>query len=273
MKTKHFFDNKTFTLTYVVWDEATKDAIVIDPVLDYKMDDDSYSFESITKVKDFINNEKLNLHFIIETHAHADHLSASQILKQSFPDSKVAIGQEITVVQETFKKVFELDKSFPTDGSQFDKLVKDNDVLNAGSLEIKALHTPGHTPSCYSFLIEDSIFTGDALFMPDFGTGRCDFPEGDAETMYNSVQDKLYSLPDETRFYTGHDYQPGGRDLMFQSTIGESKKNNIQLKGNTSKEEFVKFRTTRDSSLDKPKLLIPSIKINIDAGHLPETTT
>ncbi|MDB2426104.1 MBL fold metallo-hydrolase [bacterium] len=268
MKIKHFFDEDTFTLTYVAWDEATKDGIVIDPVLDFDPEENSTSFDSIDKVSHFIESEGIKLHYIMETHAHADHLSGSQELKNRFKGSKIVIGKEIMAVQETFKDFFKLDESFATDGSQFDQLLGDNDIIKAGSLEIKALHTPGHTPSCYSFVVEDSVFTGDALFMPDFGTGRCDFPKGSAEDMYTSIHEKLYSLPDETKFYTGHDYQPGGRELRYQSTIGESKKANIQLKAETTKDEFIKFRTERDSKLSEPKLLVPSIKVNIDAGHL-----
>lgn len=267
---KTFYDPATFTLTYVVYDEDSRDAVVIDPVLDYNPIGSAVSDESFQKVVDFVAENDLKLHYVLETHAHADHLSSSQLFRDEYPGIKVAISERITTVQKTFKTVFNLEESFVTDGEQFDYLIKDFEELKAGTLTIKALPTPGHTPACLSFLIGDAVFTGDALFMPDFGTGRCDFPAGDARTLYRCVTDNLYSLPDETRVFVGHDYQPGGREVAWESTIGEEKANNIQLKGDTTEEEFVKFREERDSGLAAPKLIYQSILVNIDAGKLPK---
>lgn len=267
---KTFYDPATFTLTYVVYDEDSRDAVVIDPVLDYNPIGSAVSDESFQKVVDFVAENDLKLHYVLETHAHADHLSSSQLFRDEYPGIKVAISERITTVQKTFKTVFNLEESFVTDGEQFDYLIKDFEELQAGTLTIKALPTPGHTPACLSFLIGDAVFTGDALFMPDFGTGRCDFPAGDARTLYRCVTDNLYSLPDETRVFVGHDYQPGGREVAWESTIGEEKAKNIQLKGDTTEEEFVKFREERDSGLAAPKLIYQSILVNIDAGKLPK---
>lgn len=267
---KAFFDKVTSTLTYVVWDEQTKDAVIIDPVLDYDSASSTYNYESINQVVDFLKEKELTSHYIMETHAHADHLTGAQALKKKIPSAKIAIGEHITKVQEIFKKVFNLNEEFKVDGSQFDVLLSEGKKLKAGSIEIDILHTPGHTPACSSYHIDDMVFTGDALFMPDFGVARCDFPGGDANTLYDSVTQKLYSLPDETRVFTGHDYQPGGRELRYESTIGESKKENIHLKEETTKEDFVQFRTERDRTLGAPKLLLPSVEVNVDAGNLPK---
>lgn len=268
MKVQTFFDKATYTLTYVVYDSKTKDSIIIDPVLDYNPGSSKVSTESVEKVASFIKENHLKLHMIMETHAHADHLSGAPELKKIFPNAKDAIGEKITLVQNTFSKAFNF-KGFKTDGSQFDVLLKDGQTIEAGSIKVKVLATPGHTPACTSFLIDDMVFTGDSLFMPDFGTGRCDFPAGDAGVMYDSIMNKLYKLPDSTKVYTGHDYQPGGRDLMFQSTIGEEKEKNIHLKINTTREAYIEFRTSRDKTLQAPNLLLQSIQVNINAGHLP----
>jgi glyoxylase-like metal-dependent hydrolase (beta-lactamase superfamily II) len=267
---KEFFDRNTWTITYVVWDEKTRDALVIDPVLDYDPAASKTSDASAQTVLDFLKQVNLRLHYILETHAHADHLSGSQVLKKAHPEAKIAIGANITKVQSLFKGVFGLPENFKTDGSQFDKLLKDNEIFRAGSIEIKTIFTPGHTPACASYLIEDNVFVGDALFMPDFGTGRCDFPAGSAADLYHSIHDRLYALPEDTKVYTGHDYMPGGRPLKFLSTIAEEKKSNLQLKALTSKEDFVKFRSERDKTLSAPNLLLPSVQVNIDAGRLPE---
>jgi glyoxylase-like metal-dependent hydrolase (beta-lactamase superfamily II) len=267
---KEFFDKNTWTLTYVVWDEKTKDAIVIDPVLDYDPASSKTSEQSAKVVVDFLRSKQLKLHFILETHAHADHLSGSQIIKKNFPDATVAIGEKITKVQEVFKGVFDLPPEFKTDGSQFDRLLKDGEEFSAGSLKIKTLFTPGHTPACASYYIDGNVFVGDALFMPDYGTGRCDFPAGSAVELYHSVHGRLYELPEDTKVYTGHDYLPNGRPLKFMATIAEEKAENIQLKAQTKLDEFVRFRTERDRTLAAPKLLLPSVQVNIDAGQLPE---
>lgn len=264
-----FFDKATFTLTYVIFDDKSRDAIIIDPVLDYDPASSTISCESMEKVIDFIKKNSLTLHYVLETHAHADHLSAAAQIKKLFPGIKIGIGQHITKVQETFAKIFNL-KNFKTDGSQFDILLSEEKPLSAGTIAVKTIFTPGHTPACSSYLIDDMVFTGDALFMPDYGTGRCDFPFGSAQDLYHSIHEKLYKLPDSTRYFTGHDYQPGGRQLLFESTIEESKKNNIQLKETTTKKQFVEFRTKRDAALSAPRLLLPSIQININAGYFYE---
>ena len=265
---KAFFDTATWTLTYVVWDPATGDAVVIDPVLDFDPLAVSTSQSSVTDVGDFIESEGLTLRWVLESHAHADHLSGSQPLKDRF-GAGVVIGKAITGVQDVFKGVFGLGEGFTADGSQFDKLVGDGDELQAGSLTCTAIATPGHTPACISWKIGDAVFVGDAIFMPDSGTGRCDFPQGSAESLYNSVQ-KLYSLPDSTRVFVGHDYQPGGRELRYETTIGACKATNKQLQADTSLEDFVKFRTARDATLRPPRLIFQSIQVNIQAGRLPE---
>lgn len=269
MEIKTFYDERTSTLTYVVYDPETKDAVVIDPVLDYDPKASKTWTESADAVIDFVKQEELNLHYILETHAHADHLSGSQIIQQAFPEARIGVGHRITEVQKVFKAIFNLPAGFATDGSQFDVLLTEEEPLKAGSLEIKTIYTPGHTPACVTFQIEDALFTGDALFMPDMGTGRCDFPGGSAEDLYDSIQ-KLYELPDETRVFVGHDYQPGGRELAWESTIGEQKEKNIQIPAGRTREEFVKFRTERDATLEAPQLLFQSVQVNVDAGKLPD---
>ncbi len=269
MKTKTFFDKRTWTLTYVAWDEDTRDAIIIDPVLDYDPVGSKIWTESVDEVLAFVKAESLVPHYILETHAHADHLSGSQMIKDEFPTARVAISEKITTVQSVFKGVFDLPADFATDGSQFDQLLTDGEVLPAGSLRVKVLATPGHTPACASFQVEDAVFTGDAIFMPDMGTGRCDFPAGSAGDLYDSVK-KLYAMPDATRLFVGHDYMPNGRELAFETTVGEEKENNIQLRAETSKDEFIKFRTDRDRTLSAPTLLFQSVQVNVDAGALPQ---
>lgn len=266
---KEFFDKATWTLTYVVWDKETNDAIVLDPVWDYDPASSKLSTSSVDRVSNFILENGLKLHYILETHAHADHVSGSQVLRRRFPHAKIGIGEKITAVQKVFKTVFNLDNDFKTDGSQFDLLLKEGERLSAGSLVIETIHTPGHTPACSSYVIGDMVFTGDALFMPDYGTGRCDFPAGSADDLYTSVSDKLYQLPAHFRVFIGHDYMPNGRPLAFESTIGEEKERNIQLNSSTSRSQFVANRNRRDQNLAAPRLLLPSVQVNIDAGHLP----
>ncbi|MFO7541357.1 MAG: MBL fold metallo-hydrolase [Thiobacillus sp.] len=269
MQVKAFFDSRTFTVTYIVRDPATNDAIIIDPVLDYEPAASKVWAESVEQVIEYVRAEKLNVHYILETHAHADHLSGSQLLKRAFPQAKIAVGERITVVQQTFKTIFNLTEDFATDGSQFDRLLKDGEIVEAGSLKLEVIFTPGHTPACATYKIEDAIFTGDAIFMPDGGTGRCDFPAGSAKDLYHSISSKLYSLPDSTRVFVGHDYQPGGREVKWETTIGDEKKNNIQLNATTSEDEFIQFRAARDKTLAAPKLLFQSVQVNIDAGKMP----
>jgi glyoxylase-like metal-dependent hydrolase (beta-lactamase superfamily II) len=269
MKVQHFFDPDTFTLTYLVIDELTKDTVIIDPVLDFDPPTGRVKDQSIQELLKYISNNNLKVRAILETHAHADHLSSSQILKQIFPEAILGIGERIKVVQEVFKSHFNL-PNLKTDGSQFDKLLKDFEEVNFGSLKMKALPTPGHTPACMSYQFEDHVFVGDTLFMPDYGTGRCDFPRGSAKDLYKSVSEILYTLPEDTKVYVGHDYLPDGREMRYQTTIGESKKSNIQLTNLTREKDYIEFRTTRDKTLKAPRLLLPSIQVNIAAGHLPE---
>lgn len=267
---KEFFDKATSTLTYVVYDAATKDAIILDPVWDYDPADSKMSSQSAEQVLDFVKKNDLSVHYILETHAHADHVSGSQILKEKLPGTKIGIGAKITEVQKVFKDVYNLDPHFKTDGSQFDLLLNEGQVLEAGTLKIETIYTPGHTPACSSYVIGDAVFTGDALFMPDYGTGRCDFPAGSADDLYTSVHEKLYKLPDNFRVFVGHDYLPNGRALAFETTIAEEKAKNIQLNYETSRNQFVEFRKIRDKSLAAPRLLLPSVQVNIDAGKLPK---
>lgn len=262
-----FFDPATFTLTFVVADLATKDAVVIDPVLDYDPASGTTSTTAVDQVSAYLRGNGLRVHYVLETHAHADHLSASQLLRRRF-EAQIAIGARIREVQETFKGLFDLAAGFATDGSQFDRLLADGEVVRAGALAIEVIATPGHTPACVSFKIGDAVFTGDALFTEDYGTGRCDFPRGSAAELYDSIQ-KLYRLPDATRVFVGHDYQPGGRAVRWQTTIGASKAENPQLNARTSRDEFVRMRQARDATLAAPRLLFPSVQVNVDAGRLP----
>jgi glyoxylase-like metal-dependent hydrolase (beta-lactamase superfamily II)/rhodanese-related sulfurtransferase len=266
MQIQAFFDPDTFTLTYAVFDPATGDAVVIDPVLDYDVLASRTSTRSIERVAAFLRERELRLHHVLETHAHADHLSGSQWLKQHF-GAPVAIGERIREVQETFRAALDL-PHLATDGGQFDRLLADGEVLAAGTLAIETIATPGHTPACVTYKIGDALFTGDALFLHDYGTGRCDFPRGSAEALYDSIQ-RLYALPDATRVFPGHDYQPGGRAVAWETTIGRSKRENPQLRATTTRAEFVALRTARDRTLAPPRLLYPSVQVNIDAGRLP----
>lgn len=269
MKIEAFYDQATYTLTYVVFDPKSRDAVVIDPVLDYDPLSSSTATKSLEAVESFLKKEQLRLHYVLETHAHADHLSGSQYLKRRF-DAKVGIGARIRDVQKVFKGVFDLGPSFAADGSQFDRLFEDGEKVSAGSLDLEILATPGHTPACVSYKIGDAVFTGDALFIEDYGTGRCDFPSGSADALYTSIHERLYTLPNATRVFVGHDYQPNGRELRYETTIGKSKEANIQLRGSTTREEFVAKRNQRDAGLAAPRLLFPSVQINIDAGRLPK---
>ncbi|KIG14504.1 Zn-dependent hydrolase, including glyoxylase [Enhygromyxa salina] len=270
MKIEAFYDEATSTLTYVVFDPESRDAIVIDPVLDYDPASSEISHVSVNRVSVFLRKHELELRLILETHAHADHLSGSQVLKRRFPTAQTGIGAKITVVQAIFKDVFDLPADFPTDGRQFDRLLQDGEDVEAGTLRFRVIATPGHTPGCVSYLFEDALFTGDAMFMPDMGTGRCDFPAGSAEDLYDSITQRIYTLPDATRIFVGHDYQPGGRPLAYQSTVAEQKATNKQLPASRGRAEFVEFRTQRDASLTAPKLLFQSVQVNVDAGALPD---
>jgi glyoxylase-like metal-dependent hydrolase (beta-lactamase superfamily II) len=267
MQVRAFFDEPTSTLTYVAYDPVSRDAVVIDPLLDFDPLTWRTSTTSLGHVVDFVREHELRVHWILDTHAHADHLSGMDALQRAL-GAPTAIGARITVVQETCKEIYDLPE-LPADGRQFDRLLEDGDVLQAGALAVRALHTPGHTPACMSYLLRDAVFTGDALFMPDYGTGRADFPRGDAATLYDSILHKLYTLPDDTRVFVGHDYLPGGRPLEYETTIRESRERNIQLRQGTTKADFIAFRRQRDATLTPPRLILQSLQVNIDAGRLP----
>lgn len=271
MQVKAFFDaGRTWTLTYVVYDEASKDAVVIDPVLDLDTTPWRTSTESVDQVEAFVRDETLKVHWILDTHVHADHMSGAAELKRRL-GADIAIGENIRLVQEVFKHAFNLEHAFPTDGSQFDRLLTDGDRLAAGSLEVEVMHTPGHTPACLTYRINDALFTGDVLFAPDVGVARCDFPKGSARDLYHSVTQKLYTLADETRVFVGHDYPEGrGREVQYLTTIGESRRSNIDLPADISEEDFVTRITERDKTLAAPRLLFPSLQVNINAGTLPQ---
>lgn len=271
MDVQYFFDQETSTLTYIVYDAKTRDAVIIDPVLNYSAELDKTSTDSLKLVTDFIKLHNLHPIYSLETHAHADHLSSSHNLKEIYPGIKTAISKHIVTVQKAFKDIVNMPAEFKPDGSQFDKLIEDNEEFSAGSINIHAIPTPGHTPACMSLHINNMVFCGDALFIEDGGTGRCDFPNGSAEDLYHSVHENLYSLPEDTIVFVGHDYQPNGRELRFETTIGASKRNNCHLKCETTKDEYVSFRQARDKTLGPPKLLIPSIRANINAGIVQET--
>ena len=261
-----FFDEDTFTVTYIVADPDTKQCAVIDTVLDYDANMGRTRTDSADKVIACIKEQGLTVTWLIETHVHADHLSAAPYIQQQL-GGKIAIGDQITQVQDIFGNLFHAEDGFSRNGSQFDHLLTPNEELKIGNLSMTAMHTPGHTPACMSFVVGDACFVGDTLFMPDYGTARCDFPGGDATTLYESME-QILSLPDETRLFMCHDYAPGGREYLWESTVAESKATNIHLAGKT-KAEFINMRTTRDAQLSAPRLLLPSVQVNMRAGHMP----
>lgn len=267
-KVHEFFDANTFTYSYVVVDPSSSKCAIIDSVLDYQPASGRTSYESADKLVAFVEQQGLSVEWILETHVHADHLSAAPYLKQRL-GGKLAIGQQITVVQDTFGKLFNAESDFAVDGSQFDHLFTDQESFTVGNLQAKAIHTPGHTPACMTYLIGDSAFVGDTLFMPDYGTARCDFPGGDAKTLYHSIQ-KLFTLPDETRVFMCHDYKaPGREEFLFQTTIGEERVHNIHVGHGVEESAFVAMRQARDATLSMPTLILPSVQINMRAGVLP----
>ncbi|MDA9816030.1 MBL fold metallo-hydrolase [Alphaproteobacteria bacterium] len=267
MDVKGFFDTDTNTISYVVTDKKTAICAVIDSVLDLDYASGNIKYENVDKIVDFITENHLKLEWLVETHVHADHLSAAPYIQQKL-GGRIAISKEIVHVQKIFGKIFNAGTEFERDGSQFDLLLNDGDSYSIGNLKAKAIHTPGHTPACMAHMIEDCVFVGDTLFMPDGGTARADFPGGDARVLYRSIQ-KILALPDETRLFVCHDYMPEGRKVKWETTVTEQKNNNIHIGGAISEDEFVKLRETRDVTLGMPKLIMPSIQVNMRAGHMP----
>ena len=264
-----FFHHDSNTWTYVVVEPQGKTAAIVDPVLDFDPKAGRTSTVSAEQVLAFVNAHALDVQWVLETHAHADHLSAGQWLKEQLPHAKLAIGDGIRTVQKTFRPIFNLGEHFPVDGSQFDHLFAPDEAFRIGALEGRVIPVPGHTNDSNAFLIGDALFTGDSLFMPDGGTARCDFPGGDAATLYRSIQ-TLFELPEDTRVFVCHDYGPGGREVACETTIGEQKRSNIHVHEGTTLEQFVQMRETRDASLDMPTLILPAVQTNIRAGELPE---
>jgi len=272
MQVEGFFDPETWTVSYIVLDTDTKQCALIDSVLDYDPKSGRTQTRSADRLIARVRELGASAAWILETHAHADHLTAAPYLKQQL-GGQSAIGRHITAVQQVFGKLFNAGTGFARDGSQFDHLFTDDEAFRIGRLEARAMHTPGHTPACMSYVVSDAmetvVFVGDTLFMPDYGTARCDFPGGDARTLFRSIN-KLLSLPPETRLYMCHDYQPGGREVQFVSTVAEEREKNVHVRNGISEEEFVAMRQARDATLEMPTLILPSVQVNMRAGELPE---
>ena len=264
---KTFFDPGTWTFTYVVYEKPNTPCVVIDSVLNYDPKSGRTNTKSSDEVIAFIKEQGLSLEWILETHAHADHLSAAPYIQKQL-GGKIAIGSHIQDVQKVFKGIFNLEPEFAVNGSQFDFLIEEGKEIHVGNLRIKPLFVPGHTPACMAYEIGDAIFVGDTLFMPDVGTARCDFPGGSAKTLYQSVK-KILSYPDNTRLFMCHDYPPNNRPIAYESTVGEEKKKNIHIHEGVSEEQFIEMRTKRDKTLEMPVLILPSIQLNIRGGHPP----
>ena len=264
---KGFFDPDSGTISYVVHDRSSKECAVIDSVLDFDYASGTIGYALADDIIAYIQAQNLKVLWHVETHVHADHLSAAPYLQDKL-GGKIIISEQITAVQKIFGKVFNAGTEFERDGSQFDRLLKDGDSYSIGQLTGRAIHTPGHTPACMAHVIGDAVFVGDTLFMPDGGTARADFPGGDARTLYHSIQ-KILALPEDTRLFVCHDYRPGGREVAWQTTVAEQKQKNIHIGGGISEDEFVDMREARDASLSVPRLIMPSIQVNMRAGHLP----
>ena len=263
-----FFDEATFTISYVVTDPETKKCAVIDSLLDFDQASGRTKTTSADRLIAFVKDQGLTCEWIIDTHVHADHLTAAPYIRDQL-GGKTAIGNKIPVVQRIFGEIFNEGQSFHTDGSQFDHLFKPGESYRIGNIEARALPTPGHPPACMTHLIGDAMFVGDTIFMPDFGSARCDFPGGDAGTLYDSIQ-MLFDFPDETRMFLCHDYKAPGRDeYVWETTIGEQKRSNIHVKDGISRDDFIKMRSERDATLAMPKLILPSVQVNMRAGDMP----
>ncbi|WP_293575924.1 MBL fold metallo-hydrolase [Phaeobacter sp.] len=264
-----FFDLQTNTVSYVVKEPNGRSCAIIDSVLDFDHSSGRTGTSSADRIIAWIQDHNLNVDWILESHVHADHLSAAPYLQEKL-GGKIGIGRHITTVQTTFGKVFNEGTEFQRDGSQFDALFDDGDSLHIGQMRADVLHTPGHTPACLTYVIGDAAFVGDTLFMPDFGTARCDFPGGSSQQLFQSIQ-RILALPDETRIFVGHDYKaPGRDDFAWETTVGEQKALNIHVASGRSIEEFVAMRDKRDASLAMPRLILPSLQVNMRAGHMPE---
>jgi glyoxylase-like metal-dependent hydrolase (beta-lactamase superfamily II) len=264
-----FFDEDTFTVSYLVSDPETSRAAIIDSVLDFDHASGRTKHLSADKIIAHVEKTGLKIDWVLETHVHADHVSAGDTLKQKL-GGRSAIGEHVRIVQNAFARIFNTGSDFPPDGRQFDRLFRDGETFKIGNLEARVLHTPGHTPACITYVIGDAAFVGDTLFMPDYGTARCDFPGGDPATLYRSIS-KLFALPPETRVFLCHDYKaPGRDDYRWETTIAEQREKNVHIHEGISEAEFVAMRTGRDKTLSMPKLILPSVQINMRAGTLPE---
>ncbi len=267
-KVKAFFDDQTFTVSYVVHEDSGRACAIVDSVLDFDHASGRTGTVSADEIIAYVRANDLKTEWILESHVHADHLSAAPYLQQEL-GGKIGIGHHIVEVQETFGKIFNEGTEFQRDGSQFDALFREGDSFHIGQMRGDVLHTPGHTPACLTYVIGDAAFVGDTLFMPDFGTARCDFPGGSSEVLFESIQ-KILSLPDETRIFVGHDYKAPGRDeYAWETTVGEQKALNIHIGQGRSIEEFVEMRDARDATLSKPRLILPSLQVNMRAGQMP----
>ena len=264
---KAFFDHNSNTVSYVVIDPVTKKAAIMDSVLDFDYASGTISYDHAEMIIDYVTTQNLDLEWLIETHVHADHLSAAPYIQQKL-GGKIGISDQITRVQTVFGKLFNAGTEFERDGSQFDQLFADEDRYKIGELDGVAIATPGHTPACMVHLIGDAVFVGDTLFMPDGGTARADFPGGDARTLYQSIK-KILEMPDETRMFVCHDYAPNGREFLWETTVGAQRANNIHVGNNVSEDSFVEMREKRDATLAMPRLIMPSIQVNMRAGHMP----
>jgi len=267
-----FFDPATWTVSYIVLDTGTKQCALVDSVLDYDPKSGRTSHASADLLIARVRELGATVQWILETHVHADHLSAAPYLKHAL-GGQLGIGRQITTVQKVFGSLFNAGGDFARDGSQFDHLFDDGETFNIGALQARATHTPGHTPACMTYVVSDSTqtaaFVGDTLFMPDYGTARCDFPGGDARTLFRSIN-KVLSLPPETQLYMCHDYRPGGREVQYVSTVAEERETNVHVRNGISEEEFVAMRQARDATLDMPTLILPAVQVNMRAGQLPE---
>ena len=265
---KAFFDEDTHTVSYVVHDPATARAAVIDPVLDYDPAAGRTATASADRVLAWVEQQGLRVDLILETHVHADHLTAAPYLRER-TGARLGIGAHITTVQDTFARIFNAERSFRRDGGQFDFLINDGDVLEVGGITGHAIHTPGHTPACMVYVIGDAAFVGDTLFMPDYGTARCDFPGGDARTLYRSIQ-KIFALPGDTRLFMCHDYKAPGRDeYAWESSVAQQRTGNVHVHEGISEDAFAAMRESRDATLGLPRLILPSVQVNMRAGHMP----